>query len=223
MVGWTDRRARELDSPQLAASRKRTAPFERDALFPMDPPSSGSHAARRGGSRAVSRLSKNGSRPVSRVLSRAIIPLGRPSPDASSSLPGSRARTRRCGVAPATSLFGLAPGGVCRAAERCRPRGALLPHHFTLTCVRICIAADPHAGGIFLLHFPWARAPQALPGTVSVGARTFLHISQEMQRPPGRLPRRRYAAMTSGTNHPGGTPVAALACAAASAPSRREP
>ena len=25
-----------------------------------------------------------------------------------------------------------------------------------------------------LLHFPWARAPQALPGTLSCGARTFL-------------------------------------------------
>ena len=31
-------------------------------------------------------------------------------------------------------------------------------------------------GGIFLLHFPWTRAPQALPGTVSCGARTFLHL-----------------------------------------------
>jgi hypothetical protein len=30
-------------------------------------------------------------------------------------------------------------------------------------------------GGIFLLHFPWARAPQALPGTLPYGARTFLH------------------------------------------------
>ena len=26
----------------------------------------------------------------------------------------------------------------------------------------------------FLLHFPWARAPQALPGTFALGARTFL-------------------------------------------------
>ena len=31
------------------------------------------------------------------------------------------------------SLFGLAPNGVCRAANRYRPRGALLPHLFTLT------------------------------------------------------------------------------------------
>ena len=50
-----------------------------------------------------------------------------------------------------------------------------------------------HVGGIFLLHFPWARAPQALPGTVSEGARTFLPISCEMQRSPGRLRWARYA------------------------------
>src|SRR6186713_1178994 len=35
----------------------------------------------------------------------------------------------------ATSLFGLAPGGVCRAVECCHRRGALLPHRFTLTVV----------------------------------------------------------------------------------------
>jgi len=51
-----------------------------------------------------------------------------------------------------------------------------------------------HVGGIFLLHFPWARAPQALPGTVSEGARTFLPISCEMQRSPGRLRWARYAS-----------------------------
>ena len=33
----------------------------------------------------------------------------------------------------ATPLFGLAPSGVYPAAECCHPRGALLPHHFTLT------------------------------------------------------------------------------------------
>ena len=31
-----------------------------------------------------------------------------------------------------TPLFGLAPGGVCRAIECCHRRGALLPHPFTL-------------------------------------------------------------------------------------------
>jgi len=104
------------------------------------------------------------SRPISRVLSRTIIHLRYASPRTSSDLPGSL-----CGphvlphprTGPLAPLFGLAPGGVCRATECCHRRGALLPHHFTLTA--------PFAGGLavcFLLHFPWARAPQALPGAL---------------------------------------------------------
>ena len=55
-----------------------------------------------------------GSRPVSRVLSRTIIPLGWPSPATSSNLPGRRADHA---LAPKCrpSLFGLAPSGVCHA------------------------------------------------------------------------------------------------------------
>jgi hypothetical protein len=113
--------------------------------------------------RLLSRKEKR-SRPISRVLSRTIIHLGYVSPRTSSDLPGSL-----CGphVPPhpktglLAPLFGLAPGGVCRAAECCHRRGALLPHPFTLTA--------PFAGGLavcFLLHFPWARAPQALPGAL---------------------------------------------------------
>jgi len=69
----------------------------------------------------------SGSRPVSRVLSWAIIHLGPPSPAASCDLPESAAGH---GIA---FLFGLAPGGVYLATECCHLRGALLPHHFTLT------------------------------------------------------------------------------------------
>src|SRR6185437_4847433 len=35
-------------------------------------------------------------------------------------------------IAPPAPLFGLAPGGVFRAADGYPPRGALLPHLFTL-------------------------------------------------------------------------------------------
>jgi hypothetical protein len=49
------------------------------------------------------------SRPVSRVLSWTVIPLGHASPQDSSNLPGSVAGH------DIASLFGLAPGGVCRA------------------------------------------------------------------------------------------------------------
>ena len=55
------------------------------------------------------RSEKLQSRPVSRVLSWTVIHLGRPSPDASSDLPEPSAG-RTDGF-----LFGLAPGGVCRA------------------------------------------------------------------------------------------------------------
>src|ERR1700749_2479550 len=110
------------------------------------------------------------SRPVSRVLSWTAIPLGCASPRSSSDLPGSP-----CGphvAAESTARFPIWScsrwGLPCRGC--CHPRGALLPHHFTLTG-----AACAALGGIFLLHFPWTRVPQALPGTLPVGARTFLH------------------------------------------------
>lgn len=49
-------------------------------------------------------------------------------------------------------------------------RGALLPHHFTLTThIRRCRSAV-----CFLLHWPSAHAAQELPGTLPYGARTFL-------------------------------------------------
>lgn len=69
---------------------------------------------------------------ISRVLSRAealgVIYLGRRSPDASCGLP----ELVRGG--PPLALFGLAPGGVCRAAAVAGARGGLLPHRFTLAC-----------------------------------------------------------------------------------------
>ncbi|BAV96540.1 hypothetical protein LEN_1053 [Lysobacter enzymogenes] len=53
---------------------------------------------------------------------------------------------------------------------RCRTRGALLPHRFTLTTH----SRRNRSAVCSLLHFPSARAAQALPGTVPCGARTFL-------------------------------------------------
>jgi len=77
----------------------------------------------------------SGSRPISRVLSWTIIHLGPPSPTASSNLPESTAGR---GIA---FLFGLAPGGVYHAAACYHLRGALLPHHFTLTPGPACAVA----------------------------------------------------------------------------------
>jgi hypothetical protein len=112
------------------------------------------------------------SQPVSRVLSWAIIPLECTSPCTSSDLPESQCEPHLEPLRARTLLFGLAPGGVCRAAACCHRRGALLPHPFTLAVARFKSAWAV----CFLLHFPWARAPQALPGTLARGARTFLCI-----------------------------------------------
>jgi len=85
----------------------------------------------------------SGGEAVSRVLfgrrvgsGRTVISLGWRSPATSCGLPAApavRAGPRR--------LFGLAPTGGCRAAVCCQPRGGLLPHRFTLTCLA--------AGGLF--------------------------------------------------------------------------
>ena len=112
-------------------------------------------------------MGKGGSQSISRVLSRTAIHLRRTSPCACSDLPGSSAGHTN---AP---LFGLAPSGVYRAAACYHPRGALLPHLFTLACARRPSAV------CFLWHFPWAHAPQALPGTPPCGARTFLHAPKD--------------------------------------------
>jgi len=112
------------------------------------------------------------SRPLSRVLSWTVIPLGCASPRSSSDLPGSLTWTTWCGRhAPRASLFGLAPGGVCRAADVAT---RAVRSYRTISPLPAPLAR--HLGGIFLLHFPWAHAPQALPGTVPCGARTFLHV-----------------------------------------------
>jgi hypothetical protein len=112
---------------------------------------------------------KSGSRPVSRVLSWATIPLGCASPRTSSGLPGSTRWPRAAACAACFPIWPCSRRGLpCR--RRCRRRGALLPHHFNLA-----VALARAWAVSFLLHFPWARAPQGLPGAVPCGARTFLH------------------------------------------------
>ena len=79
--------------------------------------------------------SGGGSRPISRVLSWTVIPLGCPSPDTSSSLPGNAH-----GPCTAIRTNPIACFPIWPCSERglpCHPcyqeRGALLPHPFTLT------------------------------------------------------------------------------------------
>ena len=123
------------------------------------------------------------SRSISRVLSRGeavtVIPLGRSSPNASSNLPGSPRGPRftaRSGLLPYLVLlrmgFTLPPAltGAVRSYRTISPLPATL--------------RSPAV--YFLWHFPWAHAPQVLPGIPSCGARTFLQ-SLSPQRPSDRL------------------------------------
>ncbi len=67
--------------------------------------------------------------PVIRQSGLATIHLRPRLPATSSGLPESRSEPDRL-----CSLFGLAPGGVYQAKRVTPFAGALLPHHFTLTC-----------------------------------------------------------------------------------------
>ncbi len=119
--------------------------------------------------------------PISRVLSRTIIPLGVQSLVRSSDLPES-STGRASGF-----LFGLASGGVYLAVNCYQTRGALLPHPFTLTEIPPNLpfkkgGVSPFIkGGLrgilavySLLHLPSVYTAQALPGTLPYEARTFL-------------------------------------------------
>ena len=84
-------------------------------------------------------------------------------------------------------LFGLAPGGVYPATT------------VTSSAVRSYRTISPlpaRQAVYFLWHWPWTRAPQALPGTLPCGARTFLqeNISQRLS---GRLQRVLYLIAVS--------------------------
>ncbi len=89
---------------------------------------------------------------VRRQAGAAIIHLGRTLLPGSSDLPGSVAE--RAAPPP---LFGLAPHGVCPAGPIARTRGALLPHHFTLTL----------SGGIFSVALSVDAASPRRPPAVS--------------------------------------------------------
>jgi len=82
------------------------------------------------------------------------------------------ARVVRRGSAsrPLVPLFGLAPSGVCRAVPVTRPAVRSYRTVSPLPAVTGVTASAVYS----LLHFPWALAPQALPGALPYGARTFL-------------------------------------------------
>src|SRR5687768_8996608 len=72
-------------------------------------------------------------------------------------------------VAPRPSLFGLAPGGVCRAAS---VAGRAVGSYPTLSPLPRRLRGEAVC---FLWHFPWGRPRRSLSGTVSPWSPDFPH------------------------------------------------
>ena len=108
-------------------------------------------------------------RKANRALRATAIPLERRLPGVSSNLPGRPIRTSIRGLLPVPPLFGLAPGGVCRAASvaggavrSCRTVSPL-PRDF-----------HPEAVCVFCGTFPGVTPAGRYPAPHVHGARTFL-------------------------------------------------
>ncbi len=115
------------------------------------------------------------------------IPLGRSLPIASSNQPGRRsgADPEPCGSS--SSLFGLAPGGACRAAS---VAGRAVRSYRTFSPLPARSLPSPAVRSLW--HFPWGRPRRTLSGTVfsvEPGLSSPLR-----ERPSGRL------AQASGTH-----------------------
>jgi len=126
--------------------------------------------------------------PASKLTDVAAIPLGRPLPAASSNQPGRRAW--RAGLPSPRGKKRVAPIRFCSrwglpCRPRCRVRGALLPHPFTLTSQR----TSPCEAVCSLWHCPWGRPRRRLSGTASPWSPDF-PPRLTTERPPGRLIRR---------------------------------
>ena len=148
---------------------------------------------------------KSQSGPVSRVLSRAAISLGRRLPAASSDRPGSRygpdESAARRAVLPAWSCsrWGL-PSQAGHPICWCALTAPFHPYPWQPRSQDRAAASAVY----FLLHFPGPCGRWALPTTVSCGARTFLSGAQRARS--GRLARSGnylfYACRSAGLSRP---------------------
>ena len=79
------------------------------------------------------------------------------------------------GAGHPSSLFGLAPGGVCRATS---VTGRPVRSYRTLSPLPVPHREAGPSAVCSLLHFPSPHGARALPGTLPCGARTFLRRSR---------------------------------------------
>ena len=96
------------------------------------------------------------------------------------------------GSRPASSLFGLAPGGVYLAAAVARGAVGSYPTLSPLPCLAFPSTGDVNAGGAvcFLWHCPWGCPRRTLSGTVFPWSPDFPHLATFRHceaRLPGRL------------------------------------
>ncbi len=164
------------------------------------------------------------SRPVSRVLyGPRGCPQGRGGHSSGTSVAGCLARpTRTTGpetgwrcCPAASSLFGLAPDGVYRAAAVAGARGGLLPHRFTLAAacrggffsVALSLRSRDTPSGRTLsgIVFPWSPDFPPTPpfGDRVSGHPAGWHVSLKDGDDPrqANLPRRNFGAIASMVNH----------------------
>jgi len=103
------------------------------------------------------------------------IPLGPRLHEASSNLPGRRAWHRPAALSLARTARYAVPIRFCSrwglpCRPRCRSRGALLPHLFTLTAPK---PKGRRRAVRSLWHCPWGRPRRTLSGTVCQGSPDF--------------------------------------------------
>ena len=128
------------------------------------------------------------------------IPLGRPSPGASSNQPERRGqRTRPCGAGwrRVSLLFGFAPGGACHAAD---VAARAVRSYRTLSPLPSRVASRPAIKAVcFLWRFPWGRPRRTLSGAVSVWSPDFPPLFR--RRPSGRLAEDPYGSEAKAVKH----------------------
>src|SRR5690606_20544726 len=132
-------------------------------------------------------------RPICRVVSGTVIPLGASSPIRSSSLPGDSAGR------VIVTLFGLAPGGVCRAGLLPGSRCALTaPFH---PCHAPCILSNARPfGGLLSVALSVGSRRPGVTWHRALWSPDFPRHPQGVTRLSGRLRR-------GGLSHAGGGPA----------------
>ena len=135
---------------------------------------------------------------VPRLPAAMAIPLGRSLRSASSNQPGRRRGKRlRCGEAATPSLFGLAPGEVCRAGPIAGPA---VRSYRTFSPLPSGLAAGRRSTSLW--HCLGGRPRRALPGTVLPWSPDFPRPKavRLRPRPSDRLAQSRIEARNTATS-----------------------